>query len=77
MRNSNNCKYIIFVEQVDHKKNIIPNMLILSEKQYLEKYFEKNYLENDIYLVISNFSYSNNKIGVLQLKYFDKYIWKK
>lgn len=44
--------------------NVIPNMLILSGKWHLEKYFEENNLENNVCLPVSNSGYSNNKIGV-------------
>lgn len=39
-------------------------MLTLSKKQYLEKYFKKNNLENNIDLAVNNFGYSNNEIRV-------------
>lgn len=51
-------------------------MLILSRKQYLKKYFEKNNLEDNICFIISNFGYFNNEIRVQYLEYFDKYTWK-
>lgn len=48
-------------------------MLILNEKQYPEKYFKKNNLENNLCFAVSDFNYLNDKIRVQWLKYFDKY----
>lgn len=64
MEDSNNCKYIISVEYVGSGDDIILNMLILSGKHYLEKYFEENNLEDNICLAISNFSYFIDGIEV-------------
>lgn len=64
-RNLNNRKYITFIEYVGDEKDIIPNLLILSGKQYLKKYFEQNnWDKNSIYLTISDFDYFNNEIGI-------------
>lgn len=52
-------------------------MLILSEKQHLEKYFEKSDLENSMCFTISDSGYLNDEIRVQQLEYFDKCTQKK
>ena len=51
-------------------------MLILSGKQYLEKYFKKNDLEDNVCFAVSDSDYSNNEIGVQWLKHFNKCTWK-
>lgn len=60
----NNYKYITLVKYVSDKGDVILNILILSRKQHLEKYFEENDLKNNVCLVVSDFGYSNNKIEV-------------
>lgn len=64
MKNPNNWEYITSVKCINGEENIIPNILILSAKQNLEKYFEKNNLGDNICLAVSNFGYSNNEIRV-------------
>lgn len=64
MKNPNNQKYIISVEYIGSGGDVILNILILSGKQYLEKYFKENNLEDNVYQIVSDFGYSNNKIGV-------------
>ena len=77
MEDPNNCNYIILVAYIDGGGNAIPNMLILSRKQHLEKYFEGTNLEYNIYLGINDSGYSNDEIRVQWLKYFDKCTQKK
>lgn len=76
MKDPNNWEYIILVEFVKGKGDILPNMLILSGKQYLEKYFEKNDLENNVCFAVSDSGYSNNGIGVRWLEHFSKGAWR-
>lgn len=49
---------------IANEKKVLSNMLILSRKQYLEKYFKKNNLKDNLYFVISDSCYFNNKIRV-------------
>lgn len=77
MEDPNNREYITSVECVGGRRDVISNMLILSEKQHLEKYFEENNLEDNVYLAVSDSGYSNDEIGVQWLEYFNKCTWKK
>lgn len=64
IKNPNNWEYITSVKYINGKENIILNILILSAKQNLKKYFEENNLGDNICLTVSNSGYSNNKIKV-------------
>lgn len=64
MKDPNNWEYIKSIEYVSSEGDVIPNILILSGKQYLEKYLKENNLEDNICLAISNSGYSNDEIGV-------------
>ncbi len=52
-------------------------MLILSEKQHLEKWIEKNDLDDNMTLAVNYNGYSNNEISFKWLKHFDKHTLKK
>lgn len=71
IENPNNYKYITLVECVGDGGDVISNMLILSGKQHLEKYFKENNVEDNICLVVSGFGYFNDEIGVQWLEHFD------
>lgn len=60
MGNPENCEYLSSLECVGGRGDAIPNMLILSEKQRLEKQFEENYLEDNVVFAVSDNAYSNN-----------------
>ena len=77
MEDPDNWEYITSVESVRNREDILSNILILSGKQYLEKYFKKKNLEDNVCFAISDSGYSNNKIRVQQLEHFDKCTWKK
>lgn len=77
MKDLKNCKYLSFLEYVGERGDILSNMLILSEKQHLEKQVEKNDLDNNVAIAVSNSSYSNYKISFDQLKHFDQHTQKK
>ena len=64
MEDPNNREYITSVEYVSGRGDVIPNMLILSGKQHLKKYFEENDLEDNVCLAVSGFGYFNDEIGV-------------
>ena len=64
MEDPDNWEYITLIECVGDRGDILSNMLVLSRKQYLEKYFEKNNLEYNMYFAISDYGYSHNKIRV-------------
>ena len=55
----------------------LPNMLILSGKQHLEKWFEENDLDDNVTLAVSDNGYSNDKISLEWLKHFDQHTRKK
>lgn len=59
-----NWKYIILVEYIGGKRDVLSNMLNLNRKQQLKKYFKKNNLKNNICFVVNDSGYSNNEIGV-------------
>lgn len=67
-----NREYITSVECVGGGGDVLPNMLILSGKQHLEKYFEKNSLDNNVCFAVSDFGYSNDEIGIHWIEHFDK-----
>lgn len=77
MKDPNNYKYITSIKCMGDGEDVIPNMLIFNRKQYLEKYFKENNLEDNICLAISDSDYSNDEIKVQWLKHFDKCIQKK
>ena len=52
-------------------------MLILSEKQHLEKWIEKDDLDDNMTLAVNYNGYSNNEISFEWLKHFDKHTLKK
>lgn len=58
-------------------RSVIPNMIILSRKSHLEKFFLNNNLDENIIIVISNLGYNNNELNFLWLKNFNTNIWKK
>lgn len=64
IKDPDNLKYIILIQYVSNKENVLINMLILNGKQHLENNFKKNNLEDNIYFAISDFDYFNNKIRV-------------
>ena len=64
MEDPDNREYITSVESAGIGGDALPNMLILSGKQYLEKYFGKNDLEDNECFAVSDFGYSNDEIGV-------------
>ena len=73
MENPNNWEYITLVEYVGGRGDILPNMLILSRKQQLKKYFEKNNLKDNMCFAINDSGYSNDEIRFQWLEHFDKY----
>lgn len=77
MEDPNDREYSTSVECVGGGGDLIPNMLILSEKQQLEKCFEENDLEDNVYLAVSDSGFSNDEIGVQWLEHFDKCTRKK
>ena len=64
MEDPDNWEYITLVKCVGGKGDVLPNMLILSGKQHLEEYFEKNNLDNNVCFAISDSGYSNNEIEI-------------
>lgn len=64
MEDLDNWEYITLVKCVRGKRDVLSNMLILSKKQHLEKYFKKNNLDDNMCFAISDFGYSNDEIGV-------------
>lgn len=73
----NNQEYITSIECVVGGEDVLPNMLILSGKQYLQKYFKENNLKDNVCLAVSDSGYSNDEIGIQWLEHFDKCSWKK
>ena len=64
MEDPDNREYIILIEYVGGGGDVLPNMLILNGKQYLEKYFAKNDLKDNMCFTISDSGYSNNAIRI-------------
>lgn len=60
MENPENFEYLNSLEGVGGRGDAIPNMLILSEKQRLEKWFEEYDLEYNVVFAGSDNAYSNN-----------------
>lgn len=77
LEDPNNWDYITSVECVGGGGDVIPNMLILSEKQHLKKQFEEKDLENSMSFAVSDSGYSNDEIGVQWLEHFDECTRKK
>lgn len=64
MKDLNEQEYIIFIGCISNWRDILLNMLLLSKKPYLEKYFKKNNLDDNICLAVCNFGYTNDVIRV-------------
>ena len=64
MKDPDNWEYITSIECIGDRGDILPNMLILSRKQHLKKYFKKDNLKNNVCFFVSDFGYSNDEIGV-------------
>lgn len=63
MEDPKNCEYLSSFEYVSRGGDVLLNMFVLSGKQYLEKWFEENYLDNDVAFAVNDSGYSNDKIN--------------
>lgn len=55
-------------------KLVIPNIIIFSIKNNLEKFFLNNNLDENITIDINDIRYNNNDLDLYCLKHFDKNI---
>ena len=77
MEDPKNREYLISLECVGGGGDVLPNMLILSGKQHLEKWFEENDLDDNVAFAVSDSGYSNDEISLEWLEHFDKHTRKK
>lgn len=77
MEDPENREYLSSFECVGEGGDVLPNMLILSGKQHLEKWFEGNNLDNDVAFAMNDSSYSNDEISLEWLEHFDRHTRKK
>ncbi len=56
---------------------MIPNMIILSGKSYLEKFFLQNDLDRKVAMAVSDTEYNNDELSLHWLENFDKHTRKK
>ena len=64
MENPENCEYLSSLECIGRGGDVLPNMLILSGQQHLEKWVEENNLDDDVALAVSDNGYSNDEISL-------------
>lgn len=57
--------------------DVLLNMPSLSGEQHLENWFEKNDLDDDVAVAVSDSGYSNDEISLEWLEHFDKHTRKK
>ena len=64
MEDLKNCEYLSSFEYVGGGGDVLPNMLIRSGKQHLEKWFEENDLDDNVAFAVSDSDYSNDGISL-------------
>lgn len=77
MEDPENREYLSSLECVGGGGDVLPNMLILSGKQHLEKWCEENDLDDNVAFAVSDSGYSNDEISLEWLEHFDKHTRKK
>ncbi len=60
MEDAENREYLSSLEWVGRGGDALPNMLILSGKQHLEKWLEENDLDDNVAFAMSDSGYSND-----------------
>lgn len=51
---------------------VIPNMIILSKKRYLEKKFLHNNIDGNDIMAVSDIGYNNDELSLHWFEYFNK-----
>ena len=72
-----NRDFISSIECVSGDGSVIPNMIILSRKSHLEKFFLHNDLDGNVIVAISDTGYNNDELSLHWLEDFDKNTRKK
>ncbi len=77
MGDPKNREYLSSLECISGRGDVLPNMLILSGKQHLEKWVKKHNLDDNAPLAVSDSGYSNDEISLEWLEHFDKHTRKR
>ena len=77
LENSGNRDFISSLECVDGDGSVISNMIILSGKSHLEKFFLQNDLDGKVAMAVSDTGYDNDELSLHWLEHFDKHTRKK
>ena len=72
-----NRDFISSLECVGGDGSVIPNMIILSGKSHLEKFFLQNDLDRKVAMAFSDTGYNNDELSLHWLEHFDKHNCKK
>lgn len=77
LENPENRDFISSLECVSGDGSVIPNMIILSGKSHLEKFFLYNDLDGKVAIAVSGTGYNNDELSLHWLEHFDKHTRKK
>ncbi len=72
-----NRDFISSIECMSGDGSVISNMIILSGKSHLEKFFLHNNLYGNITMAVSDTGYNNDELSLHWLEHFDNNTWKK
>ena len=77
LEDAENRDFISSLECVGGDGSVIPNMIILSGKNHLEKFFLRNDLDGKTTMAVSDTGYNNDELSFHWLEHFDEHTRKK